>query len=81
MAKTWRDEVKPIIAMAILENTGKSEIEIRRILRDLYPYGERKYHPYKIWCDEINVQLKVKAKRKSLKDAALTPNQTELFKS
>jgi hypothetical protein len=26
-------------------------------LRDAYPWGERAYHPYRIWCSEVNRQL------------------------
>jgi hypothetical protein len=29
----------------------------RARLREAYPFGERKYHPYKIWLDEIRRQL------------------------
>lgn len=58
MAKTWRDSAKPIIHRIITENEGKTEKEIRDALREAYPWGERAMHPYKIWCDEINKQLK-----------------------
>ena len=27
--------------------------ERRKALREAYPAGERKYHPYKVWLDEI----------------------------
>ena len=54
---TWRNHCSPIIMKVILENKGKSENEIKAALRKAYPYGERKNHPYKIWLDEIQVQL------------------------
>lgn len=78
MARTWRDSAKPIIAEVIKENTGKTEKEIRKALREAYPYGERALHPYKIWCDEIKVQLGKKKFNERKKD--IVPiNQTNLF--
>lgn len=81
MNNTWRDLARPIIARVIAENVGKNEHEIRLALQKAFPWGRRERHPYKIWCDEINVQLGAKAKRK----AALSHNdmvsagQGELF--
>ncbi|MBT7304886.1 MAG: hypothetical protein HN849_35490 [Victivallales bacterium] len=56
---TWRDHARPIIAAVIAEHQGETKREVRRALRDAYPYGERKYHPYKVWCDEVNRQLRI----------------------
>ena len=79
MAKSWRDHAAPIIAAVILENYGQTEKEIRAILRDHYPFGQREHHPYRIWCDEINVQLGIKAKKKAATLINNNPNQTSLF--
>ena len=78
MARTWRDSAKPIIAEVIKENAGKTEKEIRAALRDAYPYGVRAYHPYKIWLDEIKVQLGKKKFNERKKDI-IPINQTNLF--
>lgn len=74
---TWRAICKPIINSVLIENDGKTEQEIRKALRDAYPFGERKYHPYKIWNDEIKVQRKKRifGKKKDKPD----PNQSKLF--
>lgn len=53
----WRNACAPIIARVIAENEGKNENAVRLALRDAYPYGQRKHHPYKIWLDEIARQL------------------------
>ena len=52
----WRKESAEIIGKILLEMNGKEEPEIRKALRDAYPFGPRKYHPYKIWLDEIQRQ-------------------------
>ena len=57
---TWRRVAAPIIRRVLAEHAGESIAAIRRALRDAYPFGPMKYHPYKIWCDEIRVQLGLK---------------------
>ena len=71
--KTWRQYAIPIIKSTITLNKGKSYQEIKAALKEVYPFGERKYHPYKIWCDEINIQLKTKRKK------VMVTNQINLF--
>ena len=73
--KTWRECSSPLISAVIAENKGKTEKEIRAALRLAYPYGERKYHPYKVWCDEVNQQLHPKPKKKIIH----SPIQKSLF--
>lgn len=60
MTITWRKDAAPIIHKVLTENAGKTEKEIRKALRDAYPYGPRKMHPYRIWCDEVNKQMEIK---------------------
>ena len=52
----WRKTATPIIAKVLVEMKGKPEKEVRTALKDAYPFGQRKYHPYKIWLDEIKRQ-------------------------
>ncbi len=55
--KTWREEAAPIIS-SVIRQYGTSDLQaLRRHLRDAYPFGEKKYYPYKVWCDEITRQL------------------------
>lgn len=72
---TWRDSCKPIINKVLKANEGKSEKEIRKALSDAYPFGERAYHPYKVWLDEIKVQRGLKKKKQPM-DVA---NHPKLF--
>lgn len=55
--KSWREAAAPIIAQVIADNTGKTPAEVRAALREAYPFGPRKHHPYKIWLSEIRRQL------------------------
>ena len=75
MSITWRQDAAPVIRRILFETAGKPESEIKQALYDAYPYGERKYHPYKIWLDEIRAQRGTKKKKKPVSD----PNQSDLF--
>lgn len=77
MAETWRDIARPIISEVLKSNEGKTDKEIRKALKDAYPWGERQYHPYKIWLDEIKVQLHKKKFGK--KNNIVPKNQIKLF--
>lgn len=52
----WRDKSRPIIGQILHDLEGRPEKEIRKALFDAYPFGMRRYHPYKIWLDEIRRQ-------------------------
>lgn len=78
MAKNWRDYARPIIQQVLKETAGKPEKEIRQALIDAYPFGERKYHPYKIWLDEIRVQRGLR-KFGHKKNEVVPANQGGLF--
>lgn len=56
--KTWRHIAAPIIAQVLDDTMGQSEPDIKQALYDAYPFGERKYFPYKVWLDEIKRQRK-----------------------
>lgn len=79
----WREKVKPIIA-SVIADVGTSDMaKLRQALRDAFPFGPRQYHPYKIWLDEINVQLGLKkttVRRKGrVAREPITGGQRELF--
>ena len=57
---TWREHYRPIIAK-IIEDVGTEDMsKLRKAFRDAFPSPPRKYHPYKMWLDEIRVQLGLK---------------------
>lgn len=57
--QTWREYATPIIARVLRETSGQDEKAVKAALRDAYPFGEREYHPYKIWCDEVKRQRRL----------------------
>jgi len=79
----WRDLAKPIIAKVLSETQGQPVKAIRKALSDAYPFTAKQWHPYKIWLDEIAVQMgtkkaKIKAKREA-DSVEVDPNQQGLF--
>lgn len=59
---SWRDQAQPIIREVIRNHPEvldpRTPRPIRlRFFREAYPFGIRKYWPYKIWLDEIARQL------------------------
>lgn len=59
----WRDSARSYIREVITENPGIEKKELRKLISKAYPYGERAHHPYKIWLDEVKVQLGLKKKK------------------
>lgn len=74
--KTWRERVRPIIAQVLKETEGKSEAEIRRALREAFPFLPRQHHPYKTWLDEIQRQRGLKRPKRGPEP---DPRQRGLF--
>jgi hypothetical protein len=61
---TWRDTAAPIIADVIARHGTEDMKALKKHLSAAYPFGERKYWPYKVWMDEIKVQLGTKKRKK-----------------
>jgi hypothetical protein len=79
---SWRAAAQPIIARVLAETRGLPEGEIRAALRKAYPFGQRQYHPYKIWLDEIAAQRgtkKRKAHDRRGRVVKIDPDQGSLF--
>ena len=53
---TWRQLCAPVIHRVLVEQIFSDPKKIRKALREAYPFGERKYWPYKVWLDEIKRQ-------------------------
>lgn len=60
----WRKKSAEVI-LDVLDQCGSLTTPedmkaVRARLSEAYPFGEKKYHPYKIWLDEIKRQLGLK---------------------
>jgi len=81
---TWRESFRPQIAAIIALNEGKPEREIRKALRGASQFrhkSDRRYWPYKVWLDEIRLQLGRRpplGTRKAVIAQERNPNQLEL---
>lgn len=79
----WRQRARAVIQKVIKDNPDKKGKELLRVISEAYPFVERKYHPYKIWLDEVKVQTGQKVKhpyRQPLpKKVPVDPNQMELL--
>ncbi len=53
----WRRQAIPVIREVIERNGLNDPAALRRALRASYPWGPRRHHAYRIWCDEIHRQL------------------------
>lgn len=73
----WREYASPIIARIV--RTYPDGPERRAELRKAYPFGERKYHPYKIWLDEIARQTGKKKPSASRVESRIMPDQHTLI--
>lgn len=78
----WR----PIAARAIQEalkearEQGLDEQQTEKHIDAAYPFGERAYHPYKIWLSEKRRWLgRVEPKKIKAKKQAIADGQMELF--
>lgn len=65
----WRAQAAPVIASVLRELEGRPLADKRAALRAAYPFGPRRYWPYRVWCDEVRRQLGL-VRRRRQRDAA-----------
>ena len=77
---SWRRHARPIIARVLKETQGQDEQAVRKALKEAYPFGERKYWPYKVWCDEVQRQMHKRRQRdRRGRIVVPDPNQMDFF--
>jgi hypothetical protein len=73
---TWYEDALQRVHTVIAANPGTDDATLRKLLSDAYPYGPRKYFPYKKWCEAVNFALtghrrpKAIARRAAAEEAA-----------
>ena len=75
----WRNRAAPIIAEVIARVGRENERTLRKALFDAYPFGERKMHPYKVWCDEVRRHLEGQQHRQPPPPDPISPGQLPLL--
>jgi len=70
----WRDSIAPMVAEVIARVGKYNDKELRKALREAYPYGQRTMWPYKVWCSEVRRQL-----GRSLRKGKVDERQEALF--
>jgi len=54
MKHTWRERAANVIWRIVHDHPGADERTLRVMLRESYPFGQRRYWPYKVWCEEVD---------------------------
>lgn len=52
----WRRRVQGAIAKCLAEHNPQTAAEFRKVVFDYYPFGMRKYTPYKVWLEEVKAE-------------------------
>ena len=71
----WAVEAEKILAPLFAEGQEPTWVE----LRDAYPFGERKYWPYKVWLDAIYRWQNPTAPPQRRRPLAIPPEQVRLI--
>lgn len=74
---SWRETSRAIIAKVLADMKGQADEQVKKALREAYPFGQREHHPYKIWLDEIQIQTG--KRRFGIKRVKPNPDQKEIF--
>lgn len=55
----WRTESRRVIREVLAaQPAGTPVLRLKALLSERYPFGERKYHPYRIFLDEVREALR-----------------------
>ena len=54
---SWADKAREVIAKVKRANPGVEGEELKKLLSAAYPFGERQYHPYKVWLKEVKLAV------------------------
>ena len=49
----WRIAARQAINQCLIAEKPTTAAEFRKAVKPYYPFGEREYHPYKMWLSEV----------------------------
>lgn len=61
---SWADRARQVIGKVMQANPGVEGAELKKLLSAAYPFGERAYHPYKMWLKEVKKAVEGRQFRK-----------------
>jgi len=71
----WRDQSQEVIAR-VTQEVGTGDLDmLEKAIRAAYPFGKRRYHPYKIWLQEVKAHMWWLRARKGV----VQPKEAPLF--
>lgn len=78
---TWRHRARRVIVRVLTDLGPRRRLKTRRAaLRHAYPFGSRRGRPYRVWCDEVRVQLGLRRPRRRYCEPLVdSPGQRHLF--
>mgnify|MGYP003607948618 CR=1 FL=1 len=53
----WKDKAREVIAQVVRDVGTADETALKQALSKAYPFGERRMHPYKVWCEQVRKTL------------------------
>ena len=53
----WKDKANEVIAQVVRDVGTADETALKQALSKAYPFGERRMHPYKVWCEQVRKTL------------------------
>lgn len=71
MSSYWREKAMECIAVVQQEHPDAQGVELRALLSAAYPFGQRKYHPYKIWLDCVQKVCRIPKRSKPIETLPL----------
>ena len=81
--RSWRAQAAPLVAECVESGRalGLAGKKLWAYCNRSFPWGERQYHPYKIWRDEAKIQcgLKTRLMPGQAKTRPDLPGQARLF--
>ena len=57
MESRWRSKSIRVINAVMAANPDATLWQLRKLISDAYPFGERANHPYSIWCSVVKEVL------------------------
>lgn len=74
---TWRAHAQAVIAQARAAHPDAAGAELRALLHAAYPFGERHYWPYTVWCQCVREALGLPRRRQTVNPLTDLPLFTE----